>query len=294
MAIIAIGRRGDDEIEIGSGTERRIRRNWLITTDVRYFSELQLLTEAVSTGASGYVLPIPYVSVYSDDAAYLCKRLRARRRRNSPLHWEAEAEYDTAPFNDQDEEDENPLDRRAKFSWSTVKYQKAVEKDRNGEAIINSAGDYFDPPPLKDVSRWTVTVTKNMSVIPPGILGWRDRLNSDEFSIDGVSIAINVAKIMGISVGDIQKDQDVEYRVLSYTLEFDEVDKWQGKYLNQGYYGIVSGEKQRIQINGKDCVSPQLLTSAGVLIVNPSPSDATFEEYDVYDELTFTGNLPLD
>jgi hypothetical protein len=278
------------EADFGSGKDRRRRRSWLALTDTRYYDEGQLLADAISV----FGLPIPFVSPHPNDALFICKRLRGKQDKKSPTHWTIDAEFDTAPISDEDEEDQNPLDRRAKFSWSTVKYQKAIEKSRNGNAILNSAGDYFDPPPLKDTSRWTVTVTKNLSSVPAGILNWRDKLNADEFTIDGVSVPINYAKIMAISVGDIQKDQDTEYRVLSYTLEFDEEDEWEGVYLNQGYYQLVSAEKRRIQINGKDCVSPQLLDADGLLIENPEPADATFEHYDIYDTMTFTGNLPLE
>lgn len=292
-ALEYIGRRGDDQVELGSGTEHRITRNWLIKTDVRFFSELQVLSLATSTGASGYVLPLPYISTHPDNAAYVCKRLRAKRSRTSPLHWEAEAEFNTAPIDTNKEEEDTPvLDRRAKFSWSTTKYQKAIEKDRDGNAILNSAGDYFDPPPLKDVSRWTVTVTKNMSALPDGILTWENKLNSDAFTIDGVSVEVNGAKISQINVGDIQKEGDTEFRVLTYSLEFDK-DNWEGKYLDQGFYFLDSGTKKRIQINGKDCVSPQMLDGSGGKITNPTPATAVFMSYDIYEEMAFNGNLPL-
>jgi hypothetical protein len=41
-------------------------------------------------------------------------------------------------------------------------------------------------------------------------------------------------------------------------------------------------------------VSPQLLDADGYQIDDPTPETATFEHYDIYDTMTFTGNLPLE
>lgn len=280
------------EADYGSGKDRRRRRSWLVLTEYRNYDEGQLLADVISS----YGLPVPYVSPHPEDPTFLCKRLRGSQDRRSPLHWIVTAEYDTAPFNDQDEETKDPLDRRAKFSWSTTTYQKAIEKDRDGNAIINSVGDYFDPPPLKDVSRWRVSVTKNVSVVPNSILTWPDRLNLDEFEIDGIAVAIGVAKLSQISIGDVQEDQGTAYRVLSYALDFDPEDKWKGKYLNQGFYE-VNADSELVRItddNGREAVTPKLLDANGERLPTPiEPADAVFLEYDIYNTMNYATELPL-
>lgn len=296
MAIVYVKQLPGREADWGKGNDRVYRRSFLALTDTRYQFEGQLLAD----GIAGALIPEPYISVHPSDATYLCKRLRGRQEKNSPLHWIIDAEYDTKPWAD-DEEETPVLDRRAKFVWSTIKYQKAVEKDRSGEAILNSAGDYFDPPPLKDMSRWTVTVTKNMAAVPLSILSYPDRINSAQFVIDGVTVEMNAAKIMSINISDLQKEGDTEYRVLTYTLEFDE-NLWVGSYLNQGFYQVAAGPvlpgqtaaKARIKdSDGKDVVTPWLLDENGKKITDPLPSTATFEDYDLYEELNFNGTLPL-
>lgn len=293
-SIVSIHLLGDRTIELANRLDCRIRRSWLIKTDGRFYSELTLLANATSTGAGGIILPLPYVNTHPDNPSFLCKKLSAKQEIRAPLRWIAEADYDTVPISkQQQEEDKDPLDRAAKIVWNTVKYQKAIERDRDGYAILNSAGDYFDPPPLKDLSHWTATITKNVSVVPPGILTWPDKLNSDTFTVDGVSVDVNAAKIMSVNVSELKIEGDEEYRTLTVALEFNK-DLWRGKYLNQGFYQLDAGTKKRIQINGKDCVSPQCLNSSGALITNPTPSTASFQTYFIYEQMAYTGNIPLE
>lgn len=277
------------EADFGKFRERRRRRSWLVLTDNRFYDEGIVIAEGTAAG----IFPVPYFTTHPNDVLFLCKRIRSKQETKSPLHWIVDADYDTEPIAT-DEEDKPPLDRRAKITWNTVPYQKATEKDRTGKAIVNPAGDYFDPPIIKDLSRWTATVQKNLATVPTDVLSYRDKLNDAAFDLDGVTIPKNVAKIMAISIGDVLKEGPDEYRTLSFTLQFDETDKWKSKPLNQGFYFIDaanSNKKTRCKVNGKDCVSPQLLDTAGGQIATPTPASATFGSFDIYDEMDY-GVLP--
>jgi hypothetical protein len=270
----------------GQGNDRTLRRSWLALTDTRYTSEALILPEAILV----FGAPVPFLTVHPDDPFYLCKRLMAKQEKKSPLHWIIDAEYDTKPWGDEEEE-KPPLDRRAKIRWRTNKYQKAVEEDRDGEAILNSAGYYFDPPPMKDLSRWIVTVSKNVSIVPTDILDYPDCVNDAAWSIGGVTAEINAAKIMEIDISDLQKEQDQEFYVFTYSVEFDK-DLWKGKYLNQGFY---DADGERVLDNGtpeKPVVYPWPLDDSGFKIDDPTPATATFSEYDIYQEMDF-GILPV-
>lgn len=284
MAITYLRNLPGREADFGKGDDRTLRRGWLVLTDTRYTSEAAILADAVTFSGGG--VPIPYLSFHPNDATFLCKRLKAKQDRKSPLHWMLDADYDTKPWED-DDDDEPPLGRRAKIRWRTNKYQKAVEKDRDDDAILNSAGFYFDPPPLKDLSRWVVTVSKNVAAVPTDILVYPDALNDATWTIQGINVEPNAAKIMEIDISDLQKEQDQEFYVFTYTVEFDK-DLWKGIYLNQGFYDT---DGERIPDNGtpaKPCASPWPLDADGHKIDDPTPANATFEEYDIYDEMDFS------
>lgn len=289
MALLYIKPIPGREADIGKFQDWKFRRQWTVMTDTRAYHEGAVLLEGI---AAGY-FPTPFFSFHPDDLRFLCKRLSARQDTKSPLHWRVTAEWDTAPWDDDDEEE--PQDRRAKITWSTVKYQKAIERDRDGKAILNSAKDYFDPPPLKDLSRWTITVTKNLTNIPTSILDYADKINGADWSVDGIDVPKNAAKMMSIGIGDKQREGNIDYRQLSYTVEFDTVDLWKGKYLNQGYNEITDPStnpptKKRCQIGRppKDAVSPQMLDANGKMIAAPTPANATFQEYNVHEEMDFS------
>lgn len=289
MALLSVFQYQGREADIGKFQDWKYKRHWLVFTDSRVYHEGAVLTE----GISGGYFPTPYLSTHPADSRFLCKRLYARQDTKATKQWRVTADYDTAPWDDDDEE---PLDRRTKVSWSTVKYQKAVEKDRVGDAILNSAGDYFDPPPLKDVSRWTATFTKNLSAVPTWILTYPDVLNDADWTVQGIAIPKNAAKIMSISISDLQREGDTEYYTFTYTVEFDAADLWKGKYLNQGFYyltdpAVSPRNRKRCRVDNRDSASPILLTADGEILTDPTPATATFEEYDIYEEKDF-GVLP--
>lgn len=267
------------EADWGLANDSSYRRSWWVMTDSRYMFEGQLLADGITAG----YFPAPYVDTHPNDARFLCKRLTGKQDRNAALHWVVDAIYDTKPG--QDDDKETPLDRRAKIRWRTNKYQKAVEKDRDDEAILNSAGYYFDPPPLKDLSRWTVTVSKNVPAVPTDILTYPDALNAATWTIQGIAVEPNAAKIMEIDISDLQKEQDEEFYVFTYTVEFDR-DLWQGIYLNIGFYD-ADGERIK-DASDKPVVYPWPLDEDGMKIATPTPANATYSRYDIFPELDFS------
>ena len=58
---------------------------------------------------------------------------------------------------------ENPTNDPATITWGSEQFQRVVVVDKEGDAVVNSAGDPFDPPIMADDSRRVVTVTKNLN-----------------------------------------------------------------------------------------------------------------------------------
>ena len=177
-----------------------------------------------------------------------------------------------------------------------------VEEDIAGNAILNSAGERFPDPPEKDASHWTATVTKNVSSVPPWILDYNDcPVNDDEFDIGGITVFAGCARLYEIRISDLQEENGIEYYPVTITIEFRK-EGWDGRYLNQGFCEIVdvddvptkvlatvwNEEAQEFQLAS----SPVLLDANGYQIENPEPSDATFEDYEIYEEMDFDV-LPL-
>lgn len=273
---------------IEDGKEERV---YLFKAPSRFHSGTQVIQWGVMQG----ILPIPLVSFLGDNLAMMCRTLNARQDKKSPRHWEVTANW-ASEKPDQNKRDEqlqpNPLARRAKFKWSSTRYQKAVYEDQDGHAIMNSAGDFFDPVPEVDRSRWTVTITKNVSGVPTWVIDYEDAVNNPACQVQGVYVPPRCGKIMSIEISDEQEENDVEFVVFSWTIEFRR-ETWDLLLLDQGLRELSGGELKPIKIGtpGRDVTSPVPL-EAGTAFLDATPETANKLKFRVFPEKDFNA-LPL-
>lgn len=200
----------------------------------------------------------------------------------------------TAQYSDARTLNEDPTDDAAVISWGSEQFQRPAVFDRNGDFIVNSAGDPFDPPLMMDDSRRVVTVQKNLAVVPTWILDYQDAVNSDSFTIDGVTIAAGVAKMQSVTVGERQRRNGTTFRTVSFTIHLQR-DGWILKPLDAGFREIAySGELQNIKNPGDDELpgAPVPLNGSGRALANPSFSTCVFLPFEVYATRAFS-SLPL-
>lgn len=275
------------EGEFGTITEGRSSRSWLAKCSSRFDDESVVLPWGIGEG----ILPIPYTSFHPTMPLLLCRKLKWKQDRKSPLHSVVTADYSSEPLNqsDQDQE-ENPLSRRAKIRWNTAKYQKAIDRDVDGDAVVNSAGDYFDPPPQVDRSRWTATVQKNLASVPSWIIDYTDAVNDSPFTFQGLSVGTRVAKIMSIEISDQQVENDIPFFVFGYTLEF-RPETWKLLVLDQGMRHIFGTDRFQIlddRSPPRPVTSPVCLDGEGQKLAEPDTENAVFLEFDAYEEKDFS------
>jgi hypothetical protein len=276
--------------EIGTITEGRSSRSWLVKSTSRYDDESIVLPYGIYNG----YFPIPYTDFHPTIPLLLCRKLRWKQEKESPLHSVVTADYSSEPLNQsQKDQEESPLARRAKIRWNTAKYQKAIDQDNANQATVNSAGDYFDPPPTVDRSRWTATVVKNLASVPSWIIDYTDAVNASPFTFDSLSVGARVAKIMSIEISDTQTQNDIDFYIFTYTLEF-RPETWALKVLDQGFrYKSGSNRKQIMTEDTppRPVTSPRLLDGSGAVLANPTTSNAVYKTFYVYNEKDF-GVLP--
>lgn len=235
-------------------------------------------------------LPLPGTP-HSEDNSAFCRGRSAVRSAESRLIWECTVEYEFDP-KEPEEPTESPLDEPTKFRWTAGLYTKPVIKDRNGDAIVNSAGDFFDPPPEREVPRVSVNIQKNVASVPVAVLTYPGRVNDSSFTVDGVSVVAEAAKITAIDVGELQEKDDIPYRVFTCTIEFEE-DTWDLELLDQGYRIKDGTDLKDILIEDEDGEfnrpsSPVLLDGSGGKLTDPSPTTAVFKTFHVQKLLDFS------
>lgn len=186
---------------------------------------------------------------------------------------------------------ENPLQRPPQISWSTMSYEEDFVRDIVGRAVLNSAGDYFDPPAKVQRSRWQVNYVRNVAFIPFWVLNYSDSINSDQFLLDGVPILRNCAFLESIQISPYKVENNVGYRELTLSFVLQGYS-WQPMILDQGLYERdINGNRKRIRINGEPVTEPVLLDGYGGVLANPRPENAVFLPFKAYKELPFSAIL---
>ncbi len=199
----------------------------------------------------------------------------------------------TANYSDERTIDDTPTDDAASISWGSEQFQKPAVFDLSGNLIVNSAGDPFDPPAMMDDSRRVVTVEKNLAVVPTWILDYQDAVNSDAFTVDGVSIGIGKAKMQNVTVSPRQRRNGTIFRTVTFTIHLQR-DGWLLDILDAGFREKVSGGRRNIKNNGdgEAPTAPVPLDGNGQPIDDPTPTNCVFLQFAVYKTRPFS-SLPL-
>jgi hypothetical protein len=200
----------------------------------------------------------------------------------------------TAQYSSERELNTNPTLEPALITWDSEQFQRPAVFDKNGNAIVNSAGDPFDPPNMMDDSRRVVTVEKQLAVVPSWILTYQDAVNSDTFSIDGISIGIGLAKMQRVSVSPVQSRNGTSFRTVHFTIHLQK-SGWLLEPLDAGFRERnYEGELVNI-VNpgdGEEPSAPVPLDGAGAALDNPSYTNNVFLSFSVYETKVFS-SLPL-
>lgn len=137
-------------------------------------------------------------------------------------------------WSDEFEMHENPLLEPARITWHTEQFQQVAWRNNANQAIVNSAGDPFDPPPMKDFSRRVARIQKNVANVPVWFLDYEDALNSGTFTVDGLSVSRGLAKLQRAEAGEWEERNGVRFRVIGFELHFSRIG-WQLTNLDAGF-----------------------------------------------------------
>lgn len=315
MAIVSYGYVGagrDGEI---SGSESRLRRQMRIIVNSKTDNEATIISAGI---LPAYLSPLP------DNIFYTCRRIRIHN--DQPwAGWMADIEYSTEAVSHDEKERQvvNPLDRRAKISWGSREYTQPIDRDNSGRAILNSAGDYYDPPPERYEAHWVAHVVKNMPSVPTWLLSYQDTVNESPFMVDGITVEAGAAKLSGLSISERREENNYSFRTVEFDLEFRpkptipsgnvldpenstpaDFDGWDLILLDQGLREIVTEDDNGNPIEGGPFVvnmvddyketltAPAPLDGNGHKLESPSPSTVLYFRYRIYERRDFS-ILPL-
>ena len=219
-------------------------------------------------------------SVYKDDPNAFCTDLDVDGGKGQ---WSA-----TAKYSDEREIDQNPENDEVLIDWDTEIYQQPVLVDVNGDAVINSAGDYFiDPLPQQDSSRLMCKVQANVTTVPAWVLtAGNNAVNNAQIEIDGLTIAKGLAKTSRLKVAQREYRFGQKYYPISFEVHI-RLEGWRLQPLDAGFrFRNSEGKLSDITNDGDDNAptTPVPLDGSGGILVDPTPSTAVFGDFTIYHE----------
>lgn len=269
-------------------TDSSATLRWRIRTVSKWVGQLDI----AAYGWANSLLPVPYQSMLSP--TLLCRKISIDQQSDSPQHWIAQADYSSEPLNDneQDEQDD-PTQRPAEVEMESYSVTEVAFKDRNGAALVNSAGDYFDPPIERQLARWRFNIKKNVAALPTWILSYPNKVNSAAFTCLGLTVAPRCGRLgENFRIGSLKKEGDYLYHELQFSIDLNP-DTWDVVVLDQGLR-VISGTNQIpiLDANLDPINSPALLDGSGARLANPSTATAVFRTFQVDGQVDFNA-LPL-
>lgn len=280
--------------ETGMITQNRSTRMWYALMDSPYAAQAAVLTAVWATG----LVPRPFIDTDPDNILALCRSVTGDQEREQPLAWLLSATYSSEPLISPPAIIPDPTARPAKIRWQTNSYRLAIERDINGRALINSAGEPFDPPVEVDRAHWHVLIQKNVFDVPGYILGYENATNDSLWIIDGIPIPKMAAKINAIEISEVQTEGDFDYRVFTYGVEIDPY-YWKLEVLDRGLHQLVADGGGSLSFLGAPYVRKRIMTDDSVPqpVASPVLLDGTghiLEDLDNPVYLPFDGYLAVD
>lgn len=211
---------------------------------------------------------------------------------DNDMEWEATVSYGPwDPFS----MGTSPILLPAELATEGQNFQAITDQDINGNPLINTAGDPYDPGIEIDKQRQVIRVTINLQTYPNFAVSYTDYLNATPvWGFDQKTLKqapIQVERLFHPNCG--------KYFKCHFLFDQNPLG-WQAQRMNVGFRQLVSGVQQPIyDSTGQVITTPLPLDSAGRVITPPVNSSALItNKYDVYNVVDFNslyaifGSLP--
>jgi len=207
-----------------------------------------------------------------------------------------------AEFSDENsKDDEKAVDENPLLDLPVIKpiagiRERALTKNRDGEAILNTAGD----PIAQSIEDNTVGLSVSVNVaVTSGIeslaLSFRNAQNDSPIQVGRFLIGTEMARFVLPSdwLSEVQRRNDIEYLTFRYELLIDETDLHHGRPLNAGFRqkaGLASPERQTIlNSDASEPSEPVSLDANGLVLDDPAPDTVIYLDVEKYQLADFTG-----
>lgn len=188
--------------------------------------------------------------------------------------WKIELQY--GPWNPLEHPvDGNPLNLPTRFRMDFTTAEVAAFEDVDGNPIVNSAGDPYDPPLTREVTRATLTAMRNetpASVDLATLAALSNTLNADVWNgFPPKTVRLAPIKLPEIAFSQVNNSF---YFPMEYVFDIN-FDTWVKQVLNAGFRQLdADGNLVPILINGQPATVPVPLDEEGHAILTPEFVDS--------------------
>ena len=195
----------------------------------------------------------------------------------------------TIDYSTQSDDKKNPLEADLEVTYGSQQFTRQVDKDRNDEALLNSARDAFNPSVEKEDSRDTLTFLRNESFYDPFLARmFKGKINLDNF----YGYQPGTCKVFDITAQPQKFSDGTKYYKVTYIVHVN-LDGFQPKLLDQGYR-YLNDDDEQVHITVENdkgqktqVTSPKLLDGEGGILADGG--DPFFIDADIYEEVAFAG-----
>lgn len=299
MAVTSVKELPGRDASFNDSFEREYRRTFQVITDDR-------TDGPISIGSATLVPSVftPYSLLVGNefDNGARVTRVEPRQDPDQPFVWEVTVTYSTLS-EEESQQNENPLLRPAEISMTpqtfrepatgTFKDEVNAEGKQYGSGLTNSAGELFDPPPEKDVSRPVLTIVRNeLNVTPVTLMDFADALNADTF----LGAQPRQLKMAAPQFARSHENDQAFWRV-TYVMSFKR-ETWDLQVLNQGPEYLNAGstaDKRPFKDAEGNRVLGNLAADGDQLTAGSTPVFLRFAVYKEkqFNSLGLTSSLPL-
>ena len=197
--------------------------------------------------------------------------------------------------------DQNPENDTDGISWSSEQYQVLATTGFLNNAgaripIVNTAGDPFDPAAVKDDSLWVATIVTKKRLGINRVKTWVNRVNEDNFTIDGLIVEERQARIRSVSISGPEFRNQFRFNTTTIVIEINLGPKFTDvatstdlTIMNVGFRQLVGGEREAMTDPDEDGNDIPIAAPVGLdinglrLAVNVPLIERNYRVYELLD-----------
>lgn len=257
---------------------------------VNYDSPANCILALIATDGTNTIPSIG--QSHPDDSSLYVNKVQAKPNGDTAQSFLVEVDYS-------DQVQQNPLEVPAAIAWDFDEATQPyfLDNDPSGpKPCVNSAGEPFETLLEREAGKIKCTIVKNQaSYNPTQAVTYSEAVNSDSFSLDGVTISEGQAKMKAITGGAKTTvnigGTDVTYRPVTYTIHFRE--DWNDVIEDRGYHESDGSGKLKEINKGTPPIKPDKpwpLDGSGGAKPNATdtPETITFYPYSTQPFSTFS------